>query len=184
MENPISDEHSIVIDARIKLNDYKVYWFDYFKKSLPNAVVFWGIFALGSLFFAYILRENAVGFWFFVIASFFLIFIPALMYAVNYREFMRTVNRYISGLSDAERNFSMIFKPNSDGFDLVNGKNFSHISWSSVKSVSEKDNYFIMDFRSQPFILSKSGIKNESDLNELRLILSSNLGSKVKFLNQ
>lgn len=183
MENTTFDEPSLVIDARINLADYKVYWFDYVKKGLPNAVIFWGIFSLGSLFFAYLLRENAVGFWFFVIASFFLIFIPALMYLSNYREFMHSVRIYISELSDDEKNFSMIFKPNSDGFDLVNGKNFSHISWSSVKNVSEKDEYFIMHFRSQPFILSKGNIKDANELNELRLILSSNLGNKVNFLN-
>lgn len=186
MENhePLKTESSLVIDARVNFDDYKTYWFDYFKRSLPNSLIFWGIFSLGSLFFAYLLRLSTIAFWSFTLLSIFLIIIPSLMYFFNYREFMRNVSKHISELGEQEKNYSMIFKPDSDGFDIVHGKNFSHIAWSSVKNVAEMDAFFIFRFGVNPFLLSKNNFKNEVETNEFRQILINNLGSKVKFLNQ
>lgn len=181
-QSTLSSQKSLVIDGLLDLDEYKVYWFDYFKSSLPNTIIFWGLFAVGSVFVAYLFKSTQFGASFFVILASMLILIPALMYFFNYREYIKAISRYISELPENERHYSLIFTLDGDGFDCIYGKDFSHISWLSLKSAVEKKDFFSLLFRSQPLIISKKNFKNVANLQEFRTLLAAKLGNKATLL--
>ena len=97
---------------------------------------------------------------------------------------MKTARRYVQSLTDEERNFTYTFSLDSDGFECLHGKSYSFIAWSSIESVTEKSNCFVLVRQIQPFIISKADFRNASQIELFRLLLAAKLGGKAKLLNQ
>jgi hypothetical protein len=175
-------ESSLILDCRVNLDDYHLYWLDRLKRDLPNTLIFWGTMAASSLFVAFLFRNDKFGFTVFIVFAFIILSIPILLTLYSYSSFMSASRRYISSLSDAEKNFQLIFKNDGSGFDCVYGENFSHISWKSVTEAIEKNDYFVLMLHRQPLIFSKSDFKNVEEVMFFRNLLSENITSKTKFL--
>jgi hypothetical protein len=88
--------------------------------------------------------------------------------------------RYYAHLSEARRNPHFIFQDASDGFDVITGQDFRHISWGGVHELVEKPRYFLIYLNPvEAFFIPKGGLVEEEE-RVLRAILSSRLGSRAK----
>ncbi len=175
-------ENSLILDCRVNLDDYKLYWLDSLRRDLPNTLIFWGTAAASSLLFALAFRNDKFGFSVFIVFAFIILLILILLTLYSYSSFMSASKRYISSLSENEKTFQMIFKTDNSGFDCVYGENFSHISWKSITEAVEKNDYFVLTLRTQPLIILKGDFKNVEEIMFFRNLLSENIVSKTKFL--
>jgi hypothetical protein len=82
--------------------------------------------------------------------------------------------KYVSGLSSSQRRVRYLFSEGATGYDVTSGDSFSHISWTDVSKIVEKERYFAIFLdRFQPRIIPKRVLQRSSDLQALRAILSS-----------
>ena len=176
------NENSLILDCRVSLEDYQLYWLDSLKRDLPNTLIFWGTMAIGSLFAAFLFKNDKFGFTVFIIFAFVILAIPLLMLSFSYYSFISEARKQISSLSDSEKIFQMIFNTDGSGFDYIYGENFSHIAWNSITDASEKNAYFVLTLRAQPLIIPKRIFKNVEEIFFFRKLLSENVVSKPEFL--
>lgn len=190
MENAVSEirqtkeNETLILDGRINLQDYRDYWFEEFKGSLSNTLAFWGTAIAISLWLVFLSRDSTNLFVFFLFVSSILFFIPILLTLFSYQNFVKTARRYVQSLTDEEKNFTYTFSLDSDGFECLHGRSYSFIAWSSIESVTEKLNYFVLVRQIQPFLISKTDFRNAVQIESFRLILAAKLGDKTKLLNQ
>jgi len=69
----------LILDGRVSLEDYRDYWLEEFKGSLPNTLAFWGTLIVVSLWLVFLSRDSANLFVFFLFVSAFLFLIPLLI---------------------------------------------------------------------------------------------------------
>lgn len=88
--------------------------------------------------------------------------------------------RYYAHLPESRRNPHYIFQDASDGFDVITGRDFRHVSWGSVHELVEKQEYFLIYLsRVEVFFIPKGRLVEE-EKRVLRTILSSRLGSRAR----
>ena len=98
---------------------------------------------------------------------------------------MLHIEKYLSELSESERNIHYIFRQERDGFDIVRGKNYAHVAWESVRRVVERPRYFRFVLGNpQSLIIPKRFLRHGSDERVMRKIIRSHLGSKAKLLGE
>jgi YcxB-like protein len=89
--------------------------------------------------------------------------------------------KHIANLSESEKKLHYMFPENGDGIEIVNGKNFSHVAWESVRGVRERPRYFRLALNgSESIIIPKRFFSQSSDAKLLREILRFHFGSKAK----
>lgn len=172
-------EKTIILDGKVSLDDYKTYWRDLFFKELPNTLIFWGIFAGGALLIGLLFRNSPVGL-FFLFLSLIVVAIPVLMTLFSYRNFISASRKYIASLSETERHFNLIIKPDGKGIECIHGENFSFISWDSIRGAVEQEKYFSLQFRTMPFLIMKSDFQGEADITLFRNTLADKFGALAK----
>src|SRR5215212_5746417 len=120
------ENQTLHLDYEVSLEQYRQIWFDLFKQGLPNALVFWGTAILLSIIMTVFLSETRGGLIFALsILAFLIIFVLYSIYA-SYSNFMKHAKKIFYGLKESQKSVSLIFNPDSDGFESINGKNFSH----------------------------------------------------------
>jgi hypothetical protein len=181
MDDSIQTEQTIIIDGNLNLEDYKIYWRDIFIRDLPNTVIFWGTLAGGAMLLAFVFRDNLFGFSF-LLFSLLIAAIPVLMIVYNYRSFMSVTKKYIASLSELERHFNIIIKPDGNGIECMQGENFAFISWESIRGVFESEEYFTLEYRTTPFLIMKREFNDKSDIRLFRNMLAAKFGAKAKLL--
>ncbi len=88
--------------------------------------------------------------------------------------------RYYAHLSEPRRNPHFIFQDASDGFDVITGRDFRHVSWDSVHRLVEKQEYFLIYLsRVEMFFIPAGGLVEE-EKRILRSLLSSRLGGRAE----
>jgi hypothetical protein len=175
------NEPAIIIDGRLNLADYKIYWREKFARKLPNVFIFWGILALGTLFFAFLFREDGLGSWFLIFSGLFVL-LPIFLSIYNYYGFINRTRKYIASLSETEKYFNIIIKPDGSGIEYRQGENSTFILWDSISGAVEKDRYFSLDHQTNPFLIMKNEFNEESDIAVFRDALAGKFGKKAKLL--
>jgi hypothetical protein len=181
MDDSAQSERTIILDSKVNFEDYKTYWRDSLLRGLPNTLIFWGIFAGGALLIGILLRGSSIGV-FFLFFSLLVAAMPVLMTFYNYRNFMSATRGYIASLSESERHFNLIIKPDGNGIEFMHGENFSFISWDSIKAVSEQEKYFTLLYGARPFLIMKSDFQDETDIKLFRNTLADKFGVNAKLL--
>ena len=181
MDDSLQTEQTIIVDGKVNLEDYKIYWRDLYARQLPNTLIFYGILSVGALFFAFLFRESLLGFSFFLFVGF-IACVPILLSIYNYFSFIKETKKYIASLSEQERCFNMIVKPGGKGIEFMQGESYSLLAWESIRSVVEKENYFSLEFRTTPFLIMKNEFKDEADLGLFRNTLADRFGKQAKLL--
>ena len=133
------NEDVLEIEYKVDYKEFRRIWFDYFKKSLPTMLAFWGVAFLGSLLVLYFYEDKFFG----ALITFVFFSVPFSLTLVSYQNFMKAAKQNFSTLSEEEKIVHLSFQRNSDGFDSRNGKNFSHIAWESIKGVTELEDFFV-----------------------------------------
>lgn len=170
---------TLKIEYEISTAQIRKIWFNYFKEGLPNVLAFWGTGLVICLIALYFMSSKLFPFLMLFVISAILI----SLIVMNYQSFIKTSNQSFADLSKSERVVRLTFQQDADGFDCVNGKNFGHISWESIKDVTEYDDYFVFGRAGNMFYVPKTAFRNESEMNFLRVLLSANLGQNVKLLD-
>lgn len=181
MNDLIRNETAIIIDGKVNLDDYKIYWRSEITKDLPGIISFWGTFAGGALILALALRNDlgiSVLLFPLVIAS-----IPILMTFYSYRQFMTATKSYIASLSEQEKHFNMIIKPDGKGIESFHGENYSFISWDSIGKAVETDRYFALEYKTFPMMIMKRDFKDSHDINVFRALVADKFDTDTKLLH-
>jgi hypothetical protein len=184
---PMEQENQTLhLDFEVSLDLYRQIWLDLFKQGLPHALAFWGTgILLAALAAALLLPQTSGGRRMaFFILGFLIIFVMYSIYS-SYRQFMNHAKKIYRELNESHKSVSLIFNSGGDGFESINGKNFSHTAWDSVKSVDEKDGYFIFQLvAGTMFYIPKTAFGSEARMDFFRSVLKTNLGDKTKLLNR
>ena len=159
-----------------ELQDYRDYWFELFKNSLPNTILFWGTAVGFLLLLAYLSRNSANTFLLFLFGT-------VLMSFYGYLAYVGMGRRHLRNLSEEERWTTVVFNIENDGFEWTSGKNYSYISWSSIESVIETRKYFALKRQIHTYLLTKDMFRNQAQISFFRFLLENKLGNKVKLLN-
>lgn len=173
----------LIIDASVNLQNFRNYWFEIFKNSLPNTLVFWGTAIATSLLFTFLFRNSVNLSVFLLLVSAVLFTLPILIWYFSYQNFMRVSRKYVRSLSNEEKSFTLTFDFNGEGFECLQGKNYSFIAWDSIVSASEKPSHFVLVRQMHPFLISRTDFESQSQIEAFRLLLATKLGSKVKLLS-
>lgn len=182
----MTQENQILhLDYEVSLDQYRQIWFDYFKAGLPNSLAFWGTgIVVGTLATILLPKTRGELIVALLLRGFLIIFVLYLNY-FSYQNYMRQAKKIFYGLNEAQKSVSLIFNPDSDGFETVNGKNFSHIAWESVKSVEEKNLYFIFQHnQGTMFYIPKTVFGDDARMDFFRTLLKTNVGNKINLLNK
>jgi hypothetical protein len=171
------------LDYDLSLQDYRRYWRDSFKKTLPNIASLWGFGTLFCLVMAFFFGDSARDFVIFTGIAALLFLLPILSTIFNYHHYMTYCKKILAGLSATDKNVHFTFKTGGDGFECMNGKDFSFTSWSSISTVSEEKDYFILLRRGQPILIPKSAFRGEEQLIFFRALIVENLAGEAKLLN-
>jgi hypothetical protein len=167
------------LDYELNLKDYRKIWVDLFKESLPSLIFFWGIAVVLSLLGLLFTSEKLV----FTLTTITFSAIPTYIALSSYQSYMNQAKKAFEQLLDNQKRIHLTFQPNSDGFECISGKSFSHISWESIKDVNENEDYFIFGMAGNFFLIPKISIRNDDQIIFLRKLISSNIGKKAKLLN-
>ena len=110
--------------------------------------------------------------------------LPIIAFAGQLLRVHATLRKYIRDLPDSERNIHFIFHEAGDGFDVVCGKNFSHVAWETVRKVIERPRYiqFVLN-RYESIIIPKRFLSHGSDEQVMKKIIVSQIGPKAKLLH-
>ena len=179
------ENQTLHLDYEVSLEQYRQIWFDLFKQGLPNALMFWGTGILLAILAAIFLPQTPGEL---IIAlsvlGLLIIFVLYSIYS-SYYNFMKQAKNIFQEQKESQKSVSLIFNPDSDGFESINGKNFSHTAWDSIKSVAEKNQYFIFQMSSGAmFYIPKTAFGNEARTDFFRALLKANLGDKINLLNK
>ncbi|HEY0049132.1 MAG TPA: YcxB family protein [Pyrinomonadaceae bacterium] len=142
-------------------------WFDQFRKGLPSVLAFWGtIIFIGLLAMIYY-RQSAREFVFFSLVVGIVVAVLSYIYYSSYSQSMRETRELNSV---AGKNVRLVFKSDADGFDYINGKNFSHIAWDSVSFYEESGEFIILGY-SGGFYIPKSAFRSDAEISFLKSLV-------------
>jgi len=167
------------VDATIDLKDYFHAYFDAAKTKLIIACLIVAIVIAAFTYFFILIGEQKI-LWQLSPLFFGL---PIVAIAGQFLRVHASYRKYLRDLSDSEKSIHYIFRENGDGFDVVRGKNFSHVAWESVRRVIERPRYFNFVLNKyQSFIIPKRFLLHASDEELMKEILVSQVGNKAKLI--
>jgi hypothetical protein len=103
--------------------------------------------------------------------------------AVFFKQALELDSAYAPALEEMTTNQGRIVHVD-DGFDVVSGKNFSHVAWESVREVIERPRYirFVLN-KSESLIIPKRFITEDADARAIREIAAYQLEGNAKRLH-
>lgn len=91
--------------------------------------------------------------------------------------------KFVSRLSASQRQVRYTFSEHANGYEVAWGNSFSHIAWSDVSKIVEKQRYFVVFHGGREMrIIPKRTLLRAEDLESLRAIFSSNLKDRARLL--
>jgi hypothetical protein len=163
----IEEGTNLEIEFELNPNYYRRAWFHAVRKNLPSVLAFWGtiifIGAVAIFYYRHWAREVV----FFSLLVGIILAILSYIYFSSYRNFITETRKMDSIAGNRVR---LVFSSNSDGFDFIQGKNFSHIAWESVTFYEEYNEYIILGY-SNGFYIPKTAFQNESELSFLKSLV-------------
>ena len=172
---------TLQIDATIELHDYFHAYLDASRAKLTIAcAIVVSLIAAFTYFFILIGEQTIL-----LELSPLFFGLPLVAIGGQYLRIHASYRKYVADLSDSEKTVLYIFSEQGDGFDIINGKNFGHLSWESVRTVVERSRYFRFVLnRYDTLIISKRFFPGDSDVFLLRDIIRSHLGSNARLLTE
>ena len=164
------------MDYDAVFDDYRDIWFEYYKKGLPNMLAFWGTAIIISGLLLIFTNFNLV----FVLITFTLAAIPAALTIMSYQAHLRAAKDLFRNLPQNSKTFHMTFYEDADGFDSVNGKNFSYISWDSIRTVRENERCFVFEKGGNYFIIPKSAFRSPPELDFFKNLVDTNVNNRIE----
>ena len=178
MEDPL--DRAVRIDATIELGDYFRAYLDAAKAKLAIACLIVLSFTAALTYFFILIGEQHI----LLQLSPLFFGIPLVAIAGQFLRMHASYRKYLADLSDSEKNVQYIFHEQGDGFEIVNGKNFGHLSWETVRAVVERARYFRFVLnRYESLIISKKFLLTKSDTVLMRKIIRSHMGARARLLN-
>ena len=175
MENRI-----VQVDATVALSDYFHAYIDAVKIKLIVACLVVAALIVGFSYFFILIGEQTI----LLQLSPFLFGLPIVAIVGQLLRIHASYRKYLRDLSESEKEVHYIFREQSDGFDIVRGKNFSHVAWESVRRVNERPRYFRFVLGGpESLIIPKTLIKDKSDQELMREIIVSQVGNRARMLN-
>ena len=176
---PESKDRIVHVDTTIELNDYFHAYFDIAKTKLIIACLIVATVIAAFTYFFILIGEQKI-LWQLSPLFFGL---PIVAIAGQFLRFHASYRKYLRDLSDSEKNIHYIFQENGDGFDIVRGKNFGHVSWDSVRKVKERPRYyqFVLN-KYESLIIPKRFFLNGSDEALIKQIIVSQVRNRAKLL--
>jgi hypothetical protein len=170
-------ERVLHLHVTLELKDYFRYYLDTIKVKILIAAIIYAVVTTGFIYFFTLIGEQET---LLKTSPLFLGF-PAVAIVGQLLRVHASYRKYLTSLSDSEKNAHLIFREPGSGYDVVWGDNFSHVAWGSVRSVVEKTRYFQFCFNKyDSYIIPKRFFHSESEQELLREILRSHLGSRAK----
>ena len=176
---PESKDRIVHVDVRVELKDYFHAYFDTAKTKLIIACLIVATVIAAFTYFFILIGEQKI-LWQLSPLFFGL---PIVAIAGQFLRFHASYRKYLRDLSDSEKNIHYIFHENGDGFDIVRGKNFGHVSWDSVRKVKERPRYyqFVLN-KYESLIIPKRFFLHGSDEALIKQIIVSQVGNRAKLL--
>jgi hypothetical protein len=176
---PESKERIVQIDATIELKDYFHAYFDEAKTKLAIACLIVVIVIGAFSYFFILIGEQKI----LLQLSPLFFGLPIVAIAGQFLRIHASYRKYLADLSESDKNVHYIFRQDGDGFDIVHGKNFSHVAWESVRKVMERPRYFRFVLNKyESLIIPKRFVGHGSDEQVMKQIIVSHLGSQAKLL--
>ena len=167
------------VDTTIELKDYFYAYFDTAKTKLIIACLIVAAVIAGFIYFFTLIGEEKI-LW--QLSPLFF-GMPIVAIVGQFLRIHASYRKYIRDLPESQRNIHYIFHEAGDGFDIVRGKNFSHIAWDNVRKIIERPRYFHFVLNEyESIIIPKRFLLHGSDEQVMREILVSSVGPKVKLL--
>jgi len=178
MRDPL--DRTVQIDATIELGDYFRAYLDASKAKLAIAcIIVLSLISALTYFFVLIGEQHML-----LQLSPLFFGLPLVAIAGQFLRMHASYRKYLADLSDSEKNVLYIFHEHGDGFEMINGKNFGHLSWETVRAVVERSRYFRFVLnRYESLIISKKFLYTQSDTVLMREIIRSHIGTKARLLN-
>jgi hypothetical protein len=174
-----SRDRIVQIDATIELKDYFHAYFDAAKTKLIIACLIVALVIAAFTYFFILIGEQKI----LLQLSPLFFGLPIVAIAGQFLRVHASYRKYLRNLSDSEKNLHYIFRENGDGFDIVRGKNFSHVAWESMQRVIERPRYFHFVLNKyESIIIPKRFLLRGSDEKLLKEIIVSQVGNKAKHL--
>ena len=91
--------------------------------------------------------------------------------------------KHVAGLTEAQRRTQYTFYEHGDGYDVTSGESFGHVSWQDVFRIVEQPNSLEIHLSKYDIrIIPKRGFHHPEDIDALRAMLLSSVGSKAMLL--
>ena len=175
-----SNDRILQVDGTITLADFFHAYLDTVKFKLIAACLVVAAVILFFIYFFTLIGEQKI----LLQLSPLFIGLPIVGIVGQLLRIHASYRKYLRDLSESEKNVLYIFREQSDGFDIVSGKNFSHVAWESVRGVIERPRYFRFVLGGpEGLILPKTFLKDSAQQELMRQILSSGVGGKARLLN-
>lgn len=176
---PESDNRILQVDATIDLKDYFHVYFDTAKTQLIIACLIVLAVIVGFTYFFILIGEEKI-LW--QLSPLFF-GVPIVAIVGQFLRVHASYRKYIKDLSDSEKNIHYIFHENGDGFDVVSGKNFSHIAWEQVRKVVERPRYFRFVLNKyDSVVIPKRFLMHAADQELMKEIVVAQVGGRAKLL--
>ena len=173
-----TEDRTLQVDLTIELKDLFHAYLDNSKAKLIGAgLTVVGVIAGFSYLFILIGEEKIL--WQLSPLFFGL---PIIAFAGQLLRVHASLRKYIRDLPDSARNIHFMFQEAGDGFDVVRGKNFSHVAWETVRKVIERPRYFQLVLNKYESMIIPKRFLHGSDEQVMKEILISNVRHKVKLL--
>jgi YcxB-like protein len=165
------------IDAMIELRDYFHAYVDEAKPKLIAACLICAVVITAFTYFFVLIGEEKI----LLQLSPLFFGLPIVAVVGQYLRIHALYRKYLADLSESEKSVHYLFPGNGDGFDIVRGQDFSHVSWQSVRKVVERPRYFRFVFsKFHALIIPKRFFRTDTDEMLMRNIIASHMGSKAR----
>lgn len=179
LEMEESKDRILQLDGTIALADYFHAYLDTVKTKLIAACLVVVALILFFIYFFTLIGEQKI----LLQLSPLFIGLPIVGIVGQLLRIHASYRKYLQDLSESEKSVHYIFREPSDGFDIVSGKNFSHVAWDSVRSMIERPRYFRFVLGGpETLFIPKTFLKNNAEQELMREIISSGIGSKARLL--
>lgn len=166
------------VDVTIELKDYFHVYFDTAKTQLIIACVVVALVIAGFTYFFILIGEQKI----LLQLSPFLFGVPIVAIVGQLLRVHATYRKYLKNMSDSEKQVHYLFHETGDGFDIVSGKNFSHVAWENVRRAIERPRYFRFILNQYDSVIIPKRFLRETDEAVMKEIIVSQVGDKAKLL--
>ena len=171
---------TVQIDATIELREYFRAYLDASKIRLVIGCLIVLTFIAALSYFFLLIGERQI----LLELSPLFVGLPLVGIAGQLLRIHASYRKYLADLTDAEKKVSYIFREQADGFEIVSGKNFTHLSWDTVRAVNERSRYFRFVLnRYQSLIVSKKFLRSQDEALLMREIIRSHVGDRAQLLS-